>query len=159
MANIKIRIAEAADVPGLACLFHQTVVTHGPEHYTPEQTAAWAHSATETEAFHRFILDATTLVALDSEGIAGFGGLAEDGHITALYVRYDCLRQGVGSALMEEILKRARERHLPRLYAEASHFSLGLFQKFGFSHYATEIVERRGVEFQRFLVERKLSGN
>jgi len=31
---------------------------------------------------------------------------------------------------------------------------LGLFKRFGFQVYNTEIVERQGVEFQRYLVER-----
>ena len=42
---------------------------------------------------------------------------------------------------------------MTRLYAEASEFSLGLFKKFSFRLYGTEIVNRQGVEFERYLME------
>ena len=47
----------------------------------------------------------------------------------------------------------ARTHHIQRLYAEASEFSLGLFKKFGFRLYDTELVNREGVQFTRYLVE------
>ncbi|WP_265584584.1 MULTISPECIES: hypothetical protein [unclassified Coleofasciculus] len=42
------------------------------------------------------------------------------------------------------------------LYAEASEFSLGLFKKVSFHIYDTEMVERQGVQFKRYLVEQSL---
>ncbi|QQE63766.1 GNAT family acetyltransferase [Leptolyngbya sp. BL0902] len=160
-----LRLATAADIPALASLYRETVLTHAPQHYSPAQTQAWAAFGADTPSFCRFILEATTYVA-ESDGFVadqpvvnadqplmlGFGGLAIDGHITALYVRHDCLGQGVGSHLLTALLEKARQDRIPRLYAEASAFSLGLFQKFGFRHTATDRVERGGVTFDRHLV-------
>lgn len=151
---ITIRPATADDIPALASLYRDTVLTHGPQHYSPAQTQAWAAFGADTPPFRRFILEATTYVA-ETGAILGFGGLATDGHITALYVRHDCLGQGVGSQLLTTLLHQAHQEHIPRLYAEASAFSLGLFQKFGFHHYSTDRVERGGVEFERYLVEKE----
>jgi putative acetyltransferase len=58
--------------------------------------------------------------------------LANDGHITAIYVRSNCLGQGIGSRLLVVVFEPANIQNIRRLYAEASEFSLRLFLKFGF---------------------------
>jgi putative acetyltransferase len=154
---VDIRLARESDLLALAHLYRQTVLTHGPQHYSPEQTAAWASLADQTASFRAFILQATTFVAVNPTGILGFAGIAGDGHVASVYVRHDCIHQGIGSALMSPILAYAQSQSMQRLYAEASEFSLGLFQKVGFQLYATELVKRRGVPFKRYLVELQLS--
>lgn len=148
-----IRLAHESDLTELAMLFQQTVLEHAPQSYTCDQTQAWAAFATETDAFERFILDAITYVAEDETGIVGFAGIEKNGHVSSAYVRGDRVRQGIGSKLMQTILTYASQNQMPRLYGEASEFSLGLFKKFGFQLYDTEIVDRQGVEFTRYLVE------
>lgn len=103
--------------------------------------------------FRRFVLDATTYVATDETGIVGFVGIEADGHVSSTYVRGDRLHQGIGSALMRVPLDYAAAQQMTRLYAEASKFSLGLFQKFGFRLYDTEFVDFNGVAFSRYLVK------
>ena len=151
-----IRLATAADVPTIAALYRETVLAHAPQHYSPAQTTAWASFGADTPPFRNFILQATTYVAEDDSSLVGFAGLDDDGHVASVYIRHDCLRQGIGSRLMTTLLETAQRRGLTRLYAEASAFSLGLFQKHGFSLYATDIVERAGVTFERYLVEKTL---
>lgn len=142
------------DVPVLADLYRQSVLAHGPAYYSPSQVEAWAATADGPD-FSRFILEPTTYVAEDETGIVGFAGIAADGHVTAVYVRRDRLHQGLGSTLMGQILDHGRDHGMPRLYAEASEFSLGLFKKMGFDLYSTERINRNGVEFDRYLVERR----
>jgi putative acetyltransferase len=151
---MNIRPVREADLPELAILFRETVQAIAPQRYTPDQTRVWASFAADREHFDQFILTATTYVAEDETGLIGFAGIAEDGHVSATYVRGDRVRQGVGSALMQILLAHAAQCQFQRLYAEASEFSLGLFQKFGFHCYATEIINRQGVQFKRYLVER-----
>lgn len=153
---IQIRYAQPADVPALADLYYQSVLTTAPQAYTPAQTAAWAAFATKLPQFQRFVLRVTTYVATRDDTIAGFAGIGATGHVASLYVHPNFARQGIGSLLMQRLVQHAQDHHLPRLYAEASEFSLGVFQKFGFTHYQTETVERQGVPFTRYLVERLL---
>lgn len=153
---MKIRVAQESDVPELAEIYAQTVRVDGLEHYTLEQTQAWATFALNKRHFRKFILDVTTFLAVDETGILGFAGIGKDGHIASVYVRHDALHQGVGTALMKKVLEYGQTQEITRFYAEASRFSLGLFKKFGFQVYDTEIVERQGVEFERDLVELKL---
>ena len=149
-----IRLAQESDLLELASLFRQTVLTHAPQHYTPEQTAVWASLAAEDDRMRQMILGVTTYVALGDSNILGFAGIGKDGHVASAYVRHDCLHQGIGSTLMEALLSHAERESIQRLYAEASEFSLGLFRKFGFTLYDIEVVERQGVQFKRYLVER-----
>jgi putative acetyltransferase len=100
---------------------------------------------------------AATTFLLEADGdILGFAGLAQDGHVTAIYVRSDRLGQGIGSQLLQTLLQSAARQGIQRLYAEASEFSMGLFLKFGFQQFDTEVVDRNGVQFQRYLVEKTL---
>ncbi|NER79317.1 MAG: GNAT family N-acetyltransferase [Leptolyngbya sp. SIO1D8] len=154
---MNIRIANASDLPELAVLFRQTVLTNAPQHYTAAQTEMWASFAADADHFCRFILEPTTYMAEADAKILGFAGIEENGHVASAYVRHDSLHQGVGSALMVKVLEHAKHHSLQRLYAEASEFSLGLFKKFGFQLYDTEVVDRQGVHFKRYLVERHLS--
>jgi putative acetyltransferase len=152
--NMNIRIAKELDIPALAELYQTTVLAIAPQHYSQAQTQIWASFSADTAGFQQFILKPTTFIAIDKTGIVGFVGIADDGHVTSAYVRSDRIRQGIGSTLIQQILEYAHSHKIQRLYAEASEFSLGLFEKFGFHIYDTEIVDYQGVQFRRYLVER-----
>ncbi|WOD38146.1 GNAT family N-acetyltransferase [Nodosilinea sp. E11] len=154
---MNLRTAIEPDLPNLAALYRKTVLANAPQHYSPDQVTAWAAVEAESLRFHQFILAVTTYVAEDETGVVGFAGIGDDGHVASAYVRHDCLHQGIGSLLMQAVLTHAQEKQIPRLYAEASEFSLGLFTKFGFSQYDTEVVEHNGVQFSRYLMERVLA--
>ena len=151
---MELRLAIAADLSNLAALYRDTVLINAPQHYTPAQTEAWAAVDGDSPRFRQFIFGVTTYVAEDSTGIVGFAGIGDDGHVASAYVRHDRLHQGIGSTLMQAVLAHAQEKQMARLYAEASEFSLGLFKKFGFHQYDTEVTNHNGVQFTRFLVER-----
>jgi putative acetyltransferase len=150
-----IRLAKEADLTELAVLFRQTVLANAPKYYTPAQTTVWASSPDDTEQFRQFILGVNTFVATDDTSILGFAGIGEDGHVASAYVRHDSLHRGIGSALIQAVLDYAQNHRIHRLYAKASEFSLGLFKKFGFQLYDTEVVDRQGVQFIRYLVDRQ----
>ena len=76
----------------------------------------------------------------------------------ALSVRSDRLRQGIGSRLLQTLMDCGSAAAIPRCYGEASAFSLGLFLKFGFRQGVMETVERHGVIFHRYSVERVMDG-
>lgn len=153
---ITVRLAQASDLPELAILFRQTVLANAPQRYTSDQTKTWASLALNEAHFNPLILGATTYLAVEDTRILGFAGIRENGYIASTYVRHDCTRQGIGSLLMNVLLDHASREGMQRLYAEASEFSLGLFTKFGFRLYDTEVVDRNGIQFKRYLVERAI---
>ncbi len=165
-----LRTAIAADVPALAALYAEAVRSAGPAHYDATQIEAWAAFAdslprSSGEArFRSFVLAPLTLVAEDTvagdtSGIVGFAGLASGGHVTALYVRSDRMRRGIGSALLRALIERAEAQGIARLHTEASPFSRPVFARHGFVLDAVETVERRGATFERYRMVRRLTAN
>jgi putative acetyltransferase len=160
---VRIREATAADVPALAALYADAVRSAGPAHYNAAQVEAWAAFADSLprssgeDRFRRFVLDPLTLVTEDDSGVTGFAGLAADGHVTALYVRSDRMRRGIGSALMRAVIERAKAQGIERLYTEASAFSRPVFARHGFRLDEVEVVERRGATFERYRMSREFN--
>lgn len=144
-----LRVATEADFPALAALYAASVRAVGPSHYSEVQVRTWASFA-EGPAIRRWLREADLLVAEDETGPVGFAGLADDGHVTALYVRPDRMRRGVGGHLLGAVMARAAARGLSPLYTEASAFSRPVFERFGFETVDIETVERSGVRFERY---------
>jgi putative acetyltransferase len=151
---MQIRSATAADIPQLADLFEQSVRAIAPARYTREQVDAWASTPHNRDRFQTFILSATTVVAEDSatQTLLGFGSIHATGYLSALYVRHDCTRQGIGSRLLAALIAIAQTQNADVLFTEASEFSRPLFARFGFVVYDTEEVERNGIRFHRYLM-------
>lgn len=53
-----------------------------------------------------YLLKAETYVYTESEEIKGFISLSENGYIMALFVKLDCLRQGIGRKLLNYCKER-----------------------------------------------------
>jgi putative acetyltransferase len=151
-----LRTATEQDVPALAELYAGSVLALGPELYGKEQVASWAAFASDSDAFRRFVLEPTTFVAEDETGILGFCGIFDDGHIASLYVRPDRARQRLGTRLLEAALDYAARHGIEFVNAHASRLSHPLFLKFGFSTVRTEVAQRDGASFERYLVERRV---
>ena len=152
----KLRRAEPADLPKLSQLYAQTVQAHGPGKYSNEQIEAWSNAALKKQEFASFILDVETWVSEDELGPSGFAGLKMNGHVSSLYVRKDCARQGIGNALLNHLLQRARDHGISKVHTEASQFSKALFAKNGFIVVEEEIVDYDGVDFLRWKMERSI---
>ena len=147
-----LREARESDVAELARIYAASIRELAPEYYPADRVEAWAAFAEEA-GFRDFILGPHTLVAVDASGPVGFAGMEETGRIASLFVRPDRARQGVASQLLEALLRRPE---VPtRLWTQASELSRPLFEKFGFTVVETEVVERRGTELGRYVMERR----
>lgn len=152
MTPPRLRQATADDVPTLARLYEASVRRAGPAAYTPEQVEAWASFAREDEAFRRFVLDAHTLVAEESDRLLGFAGLTDQGLLASLYVHPDHGRRGLATLLLGALLERARTLALQEVRTHASDFSAEVFRRAGFTVELVETVERRGRLFRRHVM-------
>jgi putative acetyltransferase len=137
-----IREAVEADVPLLAELYAGSVKMLAPGAYTPEQVAAWAGFAEDTEAFRRWALEARTLVMEDDSGILAFCGVEATGHVASLYVRADRARRGIGTQLLQIALDPAGASGLP------------VFKRLGFAVVGIEKGACGGAMFERYLVRK-----
>ena len=81
-------------------------------------------------------------VARDASGRAiGTGRLLPDGRIGRMAVLREWRRRGVGAALMEALLRKAREQSLSRVTLHAQTHAAGFYRRFGFSERGGEFWE------------------
>lgn len=81
-------------------------------------------------------------VARDSEGQAiGTARLLPDGRIGRMAVLGEWRRRGVGSALLEALLERARQRSIRRITLHAQTHAAEFYRRFGFNERGEEFFE------------------
>src|SRR5215210_4102288 len=111
MSPPTIRLAREADLPAINTIYNHFVLhstcTYQEEPSTPEERAAWfaAHGAQHP----------ITVAERDGE-VMGWGSLSRFHPRSAygrtvedsVYVRKDCHRQGIGAALLGDLLERAK---------------------------------------------------
>jgi len=151
-----LRQATDADVPALAALYADTARALGAWCYTPQQVNAWASFGADLAAFREYVMGATTWIAqADLEAVLlGFCGVDDEGEVRSFYVRADCTRQGVGSALLRHALAVAGQRGLRRFTAWATPFSKPVFERAGFELERVVREPYQGVLFDRFRMQR-----
>ena len=148
-----MRCVRAEDLPQLRSIYADAVGCVGPNSYSAEQVKVWK-GFSRADAFAEFVLGVNTHVAVADKGVVGFCGISDDGHVASIYVKPGWLGKGIATGLLDEVMCRYPSPTSGRYYAEASHFSLPLFERCGFRRTGIERVDRDGVVFERFLVER-----
>ena len=81
-------------------------------------------------------------VACDAQGhVIGTARLAPDGKLGRMAVLREWRGRGVGAALLDALLGRARERSLARVTLHAQTHAAGFYRRFGFSERGGEFLE------------------
>lgn len=73
------------------------------EDYIKEQLDAWATGKVDLHAWDKSFLEHHTVVATEDGMIVGFGDIDETGHIDRLYVHKDHQREGIATAICDEL--------------------------------------------------------
>lgn len=137
-------------------LFYDTVHEINICDYTQEQVDTWAPENMSYETWVEKLQTKLTYVVEENGQIVGFGQLESDGHIDCFYCHNEYQRKGIGSMLLNHIEKTARALGIKRLFTEASITAKPFFQILGFSVIREQQVERRGVYFRNFAMEKLL---
>lgn len=151
-----IRPAAPQDATTLARLYRDAVLGTGAEAYDARQVEVWAAFADDLDAFARTLACGHTLLAEVDGEPAAFGQLYPSDHIALLYTASRHARRGLAGALYARFERLAVEAGAPRLSVDASRIARGFFVKAGFRVLAVEYVERQGVVFERFRLEKRL---
>lgn len=94
------------------------------------------------EGFFTYLLrmDALFLVAEEAEKIAGYCGVimaADEGDITNVSVKKELQGQGIGNALVTELIKRTGDMGINTIFLEvraSNQPAIALYEKMGFEH-------------------------
>lgn len=160
-SRCRLRAYSSADAAEMSELYYESARELGARRYSHEQVAAWAPAPVDPSTVHARASDGrTTLVAVDDRGrLVGYGDLESDGHIDHLYCRPEAAGTGVAATLLEELITRARDSGIERLYVEASELARGLFERRGFTVLHRRDFDVRGVAIHNYAMEKQLAGS
>jgi putative acetyltransferase len=154
--SIVIRPYDPADTAALAAVFRQAVIGTGATAYNAEQVAVWSEFVNNLDRFQHRLSAGLTLVAWVEGRVAAFGQLHPPDHIEFLYTDSAFARTGCATQIYQALEAQAQAQNVTCLHTEASHISKYFFLKMGFYVVEPEIVERDGVLFERFKMEKQL---
>ena len=153
--EIFIRDYRPEDVQALANIYYNTIHRINIQHYTEEQVDVWAPTTSlETEGWAKKFPRTKPIIATVGDEIVGFAEFEPNGHIDCFYCHHEWIGKGVGSALMKEILARAKNNHAHLIFAEVSITAKPFFEKWGFRIVTQQTIIRKGVELTNFKMER-----
>ena len=157
---MQIRFYRADDAPHLGDIYVGAIRGLAPAGYTSAQVEAWAGRVANAEETHDRCSDGRlVLVATDhSDTPVAFIDLEDDGHIDMMFCRPDWAGRRVASALFRSIEAAAMERHMPRLYTEASEIAKPVFSKWGFNLVRRNDMEIDGIAIHNYIMEKPLGG-
>lgn len=157
MTEISIRNYCSEDAQTLASIYFHTIHRINSTHYTQEQIDVWApKSSLEAEDWKKRFLRTNPIIAVIGDKVVGFAEFEPNGHIDCFYCHHEWIGKGVGSALMNEILVRAKSSNIDRIFSEVSITARPFFEKQGFVVLAKQTTVRKGIELTNYKMEKKL---
>lgn len=140
---MRVREATPADAEAVRAVHYRSIRDLGVAAYDEEQVEAWAAGCASADYEPDPDAAGEYLVALRDGLLVGFGSLLADetpeeqtvdvdATVTAVYVDPSVARQGVGTALYEELEARARRRGATRLGLTASLPAVPFYEAMGY---------------------------
>ncbi|MDO4281128.1 MAG: GNAT family N-acetyltransferase [Peptococcaceae bacterium] len=146
---MKIRPYRPADLEEMVALFCETVRRVNARDYAPAQLEAWASGA-DLARWRLSLQGHRCLVALDGDVIVGFADMDRRGYLGRLFVHADFQRQGIATALCQQLEQAAPGR----IYTHVSITARPFFEKRGYMIVRKQEVVRAGVTLENFLMEK-----
>ena len=118
--------------------------------YSKEQKFAWASQAWENSEFQKSLLRGKGSKLIFNNKIIGFATRYPDNRLSLLYVRGNFKRKGFGTIILNSIERDALNSGINKLKTEASLISYGLLLKRKWEIERKEIVNIKGLIFERY---------
>lgn len=148
---MQLRKYQPSDCAQIAELFYQTVHHVNAVDYTPEQLNAWATGKVDLKQWNESFQAHRTIVAVEGGEIVGFGDMDASGYLDRLYVHKDHQRQGIASAICEELEHSAVEKHF---VTHASITAKPFFEQRGYHVVREQTVVRQGIALTNYVMEK-----
>jgi putative acetyltransferase len=141
---------QPSDAETLAAIYRDAVMGIGSSAYDAKQVEAWSSYPEDIEEFRQLLRQGLTIVALHDGQLVAFGQLNPPHRIAFVYTATHFARLGYATEIYKQLEAKAIEQGVQRLHTEASRISKHFFLKMGFCVVETEIVDRKGVQLERF---------
>lgn len=144
-----IREYKPSDCECLAELFYQTVHSVNAMDYTEKQLNVWATGSVDLKKWNKSFLEHHTIVAISNNEIVGFGDIDKSGYLDRLYVHKDFQKQGIASAICDELENSVKEKHIT---THASITAKPFFQNRGYRVIREQEVIRQGISLTNYVM-------
>ena len=132
MEDIILRQAIESDVENITQLFFDTIQNINIRDYSQEEVDDWSSWKADIDKWKEKMREQYFVVAEINNKIVGFSSLAKDGYLDFMFVHKDNQGQGVASALLYEIERKAMEQNNDLIYSDVSITARGFFESKGF---------------------------
>ena len=149
---ITIREFKAGDEDGTWNVFYSAIHQVCSRDYTREQIQAWAPIDLDSSKWAKKIQSIKPFIATIDGKIVGYADLQDNGKIDHFFVHGDHQAQGIASALMNTIIRKAPIQQT--LYSEVSHTAKPFYEKHGFNVIQVQEVKMHGVALTNNIMER-----
>lgn len=143
-----IRKYQSSDCKECTKLFYHTVHTVNAKDYTKEQLDVWATEQIDLKKWNQSLQEHFSIVAIDAGTIAGFGDIDRTGYLDRLFIHADYQRQGIGTAICNQLESAVQGNILTHASITAKPF----FEKRGYEVVKEQQVERQGMFLTNFVM-------
>jgi putative acetyltransferase len=161
-SHFTVRPALAEDAERIVVAHLDSIHTLGAKAYSPNVVAAWGAPRDASRYRESIANGERFFIAVagvgENEKVLGFSSYRlEDGkHRTAIYVRGDAARSGVGSALFKAAEQVARERGATEIHVDASLAAVKFYERNGFEDLGKGQHALRGVLMDCVFMRKRL---
>ncbi len=167
MPTALLRPYRPADLPAVLEIYREAVRQIAPGLYTPAQVNAWAAfaetaaiaapaDATSTPELATLLTQGHRIVIESEAGLEAFAVLDPADYVSLLYCRARASRRGYATRLLTDLEAEARRQGVTRVHTAASLISHPLFLRHGYTVDTPERIERHGVPFDRYRMNKRL---
>jgi putative acetyltransferase len=151
---LNIRAYDPKDLDKLVQLFKQAVQAINIQHYSQEQVDEWTN--VNVERWRTTLAQNITFVAEVDGVIAGFADMTHEGYLDHLYIHKDFQGRWVSAHLLRAIEKAARGLGLAHISTHCSITAKKPAERMGFVVIKEQTVQKNGVSFINYVMEKKL---
>ncbi len=157
MSTISIRPYRPSDTAELIELFREAVHAINIKHYSPEQVAVWAPNDIDEKKWEKNLSQNITFIAKIDDTIVGFADLTHEGVLKHLYIHKEYQGRFIALHLLKTIEQVVRDLGLSKITTECSITAKLPAERMGFKVVKEQTVNRKGIEFVNYLMEKKLT--
>ncbi len=138
-------------------IYYNTIHKVNIKDYSQEQVEAWTPKVVlELDGWLEKWSKIPPIVACINDIVVGFAEFEDSGYIDCFYVHHEYQGKGIGGVLMREILKQARDKEISSIYVDVSITAKPFFEHKGFVVACHQELEKRGVLFENYRMEKQL---
>lgn len=147
---MKIRKYKESDCKASAKLFYETIHNVNIGDYTSEQLEAWAPGNIDIKKWNQSFMEHYSIVAEQYGTLIGFGDIDNTGYLDRLYVHHDYQRNGIATAICDELEQTTHNK----IITHASITARPFFEKRRYIVLKRLQIEKQGIFLTSYLMEK-----